>query len=413
MASWHGNNPIFRRQGVCDPHMHPFMGRMYVYCTHDIADSRVTQNMVMKDWIIVSSEDMVSWRVESCPRPEDTYIGPCEECWATDGAERNGKYYFYFSQGMSTTGVMVSDDPGRGFIDALGRPLLPRGLTPTFSYDPTVFTDDDGTPYIMFGTPVWVGGDSYYIARLNEDMISLAEAPRKVLVNDDADDKPSLHRYKDTYYLSWASHYATSSSVYGPYTYRGFTGASTDHGNFVQWRGQWFQAFTIFDPYTFRRGTGICYVHYRDNGEMVTDQLIREYGVGQYEGSWNKIEAEWYMEARGDAEKIELKHGGFGVRLGDGGSIRFPNVHDVPENAGFGIFAGVGKEAEGTLEIREKSEDGRLLGTCPPEHREDHLIVDYAHYYTTLRNEGGKTDLCLVYRGKGKIVADWFHVYEP
>lgn len=410
----YSHNPIIKGQGICDPHMHVFRDRMYIYCSHDVGLEE--KNFCMRDWCIVSSEDLVSWRIESFPRPEDTYIGPTRDCWATDAAERNGKYYFYYSHGMESTGVSVSDDPGTGFKDALGKPLLPKGLTPTFSYDPCVFIDDDEqkTPYIIFGTPVWAGGDSYYIARLNEDMISLAEKPRKIALNDYADDKPALHKYNGKYYLSWASHYAIADNVYGPYRYAGFTGASTDHGNFTQWRGQWFQAFTIFDPFWYNRATGLCYVHFKDNGEMVTDQLIREYGVGQYEGSWNRIEAEWYMEIQ-NARKVEMPYGGFGVRADNGGWIRFPHIHDVPANAGIGFYAGTDAEKDAVIEIRDTDPDGALLGICEIRRPQQHLISGYDYFVAKLNNRGGEENLCLVFRGKDDrsvVTLDWFKLFE-
>lgn len=31
--------------------------------------------------------------------------------------------------------------------------------------------------------------------------------------------------------------------------------------------------------------------------------MIMEYGVGQYEGSWNRIEAEWYMAGEGSERR--------------------------------------------------------------------------------------------------------------
>lgn len=408
-------NPIIPRMGICDPHIHIFNGRMYIYCSHDTPEPG-QKGFRMNDWAIVSSEDLITWRIESYPRPEDTYIGPTLECWATDAAERNGKFYYYYSHGMSDTGVSVSDDPGKGFRDALGKPLLPKGLCPTFSYDPTVFIDDDEnhTPYILFGTPVWAGGDSYYIARLNEDMISLAEEPRKIALNEYADDKNALHKYNGRYYLTWASHYAVADNIYGPYRYRGFSGASTDHGYFTEWRGQWFQAFTVFDPYWWKRSTGLCYVHYRDNGDIVTDPMIIEYGVGQYEATWNKIEAEWYMEAVG-AQKKELSYGGFGVTADDGGYLRFPHVHNVPRNAGIAFFAGTDAVLGGQIEIRDSDPDGALLGVCEIRHPQQHLIPGYDYFTCDLTNPGGETDICLVFRGKaGKkvITLDWFKLFD-
>ena len=68
----------------------------------------------------------------------------------------------------------------------------------------------------------------FYIAKLNEDMISLAETPRKILVDrkmgpygpGKMDDKPFLHKRRGVYYLSWGCYYAMADNVYGPYTYK-------------------------------------------------------------------------------------------------------------------------------------------------------------------------------------------------
>jgi arabinoxylan arabinofuranohydrolase len=310
-------NPIIPNRGVCDPHIHIFKDKAYLYATHDAdPDGR---DYRMHDWQIWSSPDLVEWTLESTFRPEDTYIGPSDSCWATDAAERNGKYFFYFSNGMRDTGVAVSDYPGGPFRDALGKPLLPENLTPTRQYDPAVFIDDDeqSTPYIIFGSPVWAGGDSYYIATLNEDMVSLKEAPTKIILNDPADDKPFLHKHNGIYYLSWASFYAISNCVTGPYHLVGNTGASPDHGSFFEWNGQWFNAFTVLDPTLTYRATGICYVHYRNNGEMLVDPLIIEYGVGHYDARWTKIEAEWYMAGH-QIHKIDNPRRGIDVKVEDG-----------------------------------------------------------------------------------------------
>ena len=77
---------------------------------------------------------------------------------------------------------MVSDKPGKGFIMAREDPLLSHGLTSTGQYDPSVFIDIENgdAPYIIFGAPRWMNADGYYIARLNDDMISLAESPKKI-----------------------------------------------------------------------------------------------------------------------------------------------------------------------------------------------------------------------------------------
>lgn len=163
-------NPIVPNRGVNDPHIHIYNNKAYLYATHD--RSIENTGFAMDDWWVWSSEDLVNWSLESLLKPEDTYIGkPFDQCWATDAANRNGKYYWYFSEHNKQAGVVVGDTPAGPWKDPLGKPLLSSELTPTHEYDMAVFLDDDGEHYILFG--VW----DFYMARLNEDMISLASWP--------------------------------------------------------------------------------------------------------------------------------------------------------------------------------------------------------------------------------------------
>ncbi len=343
-------NPIISRQGVCDPHIHIFRDRAYLYASHDIQREGST-DFCMRDWEIWSSDDLISWEKESTVRPEEMALGATNQCWAVDAAQKDGVYYLYVSHGPWETWVLRSDDPGKGFTEVLGKPMLPKGLTKTFSYDPAVFTDEDGESYIVFGAPVWVNADGYYIARLQPDMVSLAEAPRKIQLDDTADDKPFIHKYNGTYYLTWASYYATSDSVYGPYTTRGNLNLSLDHGSVFSWRGQWFMAFTVDQSIDcHRRATGLAYIHYRANGEMCADPLIREYGVGQYDADWNVIEAEWYMAGQG-VSKVENEFGNFDVAMQAGSWLEFPHIRNVPQDP-FLCITGI-SEAPVELEVYE------------------------------------------------------------
>lgn len=405
------SNPIIKGQGVCDPHIHIFQNRAYLYASHD--ESPQNTGYSMKDWVIYSSDDLVHWEQESTFYPEDTYIGSTQSCWAVDAAEKDGRYYYYFSHGTQSTGVAVSDQPGKGFKDALGKPLLDLSCSKTRPYDPAVFTDDDGLSYIIFGTPVWANGDSYYIARLNEDMISLAEKPRKIIVDDQADDKPFLHKHNGIYYLSWASHYAVSDNVYGPYHYVGNTGAANDHGNFFEWKGQWFQSFTIYDPTPYHRATGLCYIHYRANGEMVADQRIIESGVGQYDAEWNKIYSVWYMEAQ-NVQKKEYMNCSFILCPDENGFVKFPNIHNIKQGQSIYFFASCTNPQGAVIEVRENSEQGELLGSCVIENTGFDWWRGYRIFKCPLRYTKEKMDLCFVFKGSGKQLCniEWFRFAE-
>lgn len=280
-------NPILRGRGVCDPHVRIFNDRAWLYATHDKSPDSST--FVMEDWWVWSSPDLVNWTHECTLRPEDTYIGPgFTSCWATDAAERNGRYYWYFSEVNRSTGVVVGESPAGPWHDPLGRPLVSPDDAPAGAYDPGVFIDDDGTPYLVFG--VW----DYYIARLNDDMISLAETPRRLTIHNPEgpygkgrlDDKPYLHKRAGVYYLSWGCYYSISDHVYGPYACRGsviqeayvdeplrYTHAALTydrHGSFFEWRGQWYYICNDMSQTRteFFRDSSIGYVFYRDNGEI-------------------------------------------------------------------------------------------------------------------------------------------------
>jgi len=332
-------------------------------------------------------------------------MGASNDCWAVDAAEKDGKYYLYVSNGMSETYALSSDDPGKGFKDALGKPILPKWFTKTCSYDPTAFRDDDGSYYILFGTPVWAGGDSYYIAKLGEDMLSLAETPRKIQVNNGADDKCFLHKHNGIYYLTWASYYATSDNVYGPYVFRGNLNLTTDHGSFFEWNGQSYMAFTVSETIrSARRATGFAYIHYRANGEMCADDIIREYGVGQYDGTWNRIEAEWFIRGNNVA-KAENTYGGFDVVMQDGSWVEFDNIRNIPEGAYLTLLYSAAEKVG--VEVYEGD---TLLTTATLNEavqRDDCGYTAYTQMALPLNLAAGDHNIRIV--AKGDLKLDWIN----
>lgn len=399
---------IFPNMGVCDPHVHIFDGKAYLFSTHDRGPGEPIFRM--DDWRIFSSEDLVNWKLETTIRPEDTFLGPCEECYATDAAQRNGKYYFYFSQAQNQTGVMVSETgPAGPYRDALGGPLLPPCLAETPSYDPTVFIDDDAaqTPYIMWGFTL--NGDHYYIARLNEDMISLAETPQKVEIeNSWINDACWISKFNGVYYLnSHEGDYATSSSVYGPYTYRGkiMRDCFTDHGTFFTYHNQTYFTYAVPENYgsgepldRFFRTMKIVYAHIKDNGELTTDEFIKKVGVGQYDAAWEEIKGEWFFDASDGIAKKETADG-FELRgIADGMHLTFPKIHNLPKNATLRLRAANGSGVPCRIEVRKETPQGELLGSCMLASAgsfDDDQTVEIP-----LTNTAGTHGLCFVFRSE-------------
>jgi beta-xylosidase len=279
-------NPIMPGKGVCDPSVRIFNGKAYLYATHDSqpgAPERKGQkgrNFHMVDWWVWSSTNLRDWKYECSLSP--TALGFPEgfkDCWAPDALGRNGKYYWYVCSPENTY-VVRSDTPTGPWEAPLGNKPLMRGR------DPAPFIDDDGEAYLITG--VWI----YDIAKLGSDMISLAESPRKIVINNPegpsgkgkTDDKPYLHKRNGWYYLSWGCYYAMSRNIYGPYECKGSVlkpeniekameqqGWNSDrHGSFFEWRGQWYYIFnsTAVPQSDICRDSAIVEVYYEDNGEI-------------------------------------------------------------------------------------------------------------------------------------------------
>ena len=400
---------ILPNSGICDPHMRVYNGRVYMFATHDRSPGN--DNYRMDDWKVYSTDDLVNWTLEYTLRPEDTFLGRCEECYATDSAYRNGKYYLYFSHQQIQTGVAVADRPEGPYVDALGKPLIPQGLVDTPSYDPAVFIDDDEaqTPYIMWGYTCF--NKKYHIARLSEDMISLAEEPRPIEHGPWWSDAPWLWKHNGLYYLiTHRSWYSTAESIYGPYTYRGrfcHDCNNVDHPCVFDFHNQTYFAYGVpanygkgeTDPYF--RATKILYAHYKDNGEIVIDEFLQDKGVGQYHVSWGRIKGEWYFAASDGVCKKE-NGDGFEMRgITDGAYLYYQNVHGLPENAKL-LVRGKCEHAPCTIEVREGGANGTLLGsyTCEPECAIEH--GDTREFPITLKNTAGTHSLCFVFRGEGE-----------
>ncbi len=400
-------NPVIKSMGVCDPHLQVFEEKIYMYCSHDYSVENTTYRM--DDWHVWSTVDFREWTLEQIVKPEDFYMGKSSNCWALDAAEKDGKYYLYFSNKNDDTGVAVSDSPSGPFVDVMKKPLLDGTNTPTREYDPAILRDDDGNDYIVFGAPAWAYGEGgYYIAKLGDDMMSLAEVPKKIELDHEADDKVSLNKINGTYYLTWGSYYAISDSPYGPYTCIGNTGASEDHGSFIEHNGQIFHSFTIFDPTMVARSSGICYVHQKENKELVVDPLILEYGVGHYDTQWNKIHSQWFMKSEG-MEKRDNRRYGFDMCTSGKGTLWYPNLENSTDKTHISFFASCDCEAGGVIEVRE-CEGGEVIGSVEIRKTGD-LWRSYRIFTCELSKSIEDLHLTLSVNGKGEIRLDYFMFY--
>jgi hypothetical protein len=351
-------NPI-GEIGIADPHVHRFVygseAAFYAYATHDF--SKNNSGFRMDDWWIWASSDLVNWSKAAVLPPANTSSSAPTECWATDAAFSQGFYYWYLSMGNDEIGVVRGLSPVGPWVDPLGAPLVNSSWSHalgTEMRDPCAFVDDDGTAYLIAGT------FKYYIAALNEDMISFAEPFRSLRVlnptgpyGNSTDDKPFVHKANGVYYLSWGCFYGISASVYGPYEYMGsmVMTASIDpafrlnqtsahwydnedladrHGSFWHADGQWFwsgndrsHSTDLRDRSVFR-DTVLAYVHYYNNG-TIAPVVINALGVGAYDGAL--VEAENAMKIIGPARKTHDASGSFALyNITAATRLHYPNV---------------------------------------------------------------------------------------
>ena len=333
-----GSNPLQPVPGMADPHVHVWAdGKAWMYATHDTPDGAAGElGFRMDNWWVFSSSDLVSWTQEDILWPTTTYEHKNDtECWATDAATNGTHYAFYLSVGPNNIGVVVADSPGGPWHDPLGVPLVAAGAVPNDGIrDPAAFRDDDGTTYLIFGT------FDYFVAKLNADLVTLAEAPVGPLVVDHAfgpfgpgklDDKPFMHKRFGMYYLSWGCFYGVGASPYGPFAYAGviFDNAYVApsfrrpsdvqidrHGSFFALHGQ--EYFSANErSHGGRpdfRSSVIAVVDYCANG-TIAPLLLDETGVGQYNvsapelltGRRGVLQAERFFRLSGDgARKAEM-----------------------------------------------------------------------------------------------------------
>ncbi len=424
-----GQNPIIAVQdGITDPHIRVYDGVAYMSACHD--HSIESEWFHIDHWVMYSSPDLVNWNLEYALQPEETYIGkPYEQCWATDFIKKDGRFYWYFSEHNHGVGVMVADAPGGPWTDPLGESLLKEGLVPTDPYDPGII-EFEGEHYIFFG--VW----DFYMARLNEDMISLAETPKKIVINNPrgpynqdglnkenpTDDKPFLHRYNGKFYLSWGCFYAMSDDLYGPYDYvdaimndSSFADGYKEptwpfgfrqgrHGSFFEMFNQWYFAYDDMSQTDnrFFRSSFASYVHYMDNGEIAPIRVDGT-GIGQYDAGRGSIEAEDYFAASQIRKKQDGSRGFYVTDINNGDFLSFPNIKGLEGKSEIRLRALAHEKV--TIELREGSPEGKILGTCKLKGKQDNR---HSPVYTLdFPVQSGPVDLCFVFRGKKANLLDF------
>ena len=264
------SKPIVSHMYTADPSAHYFNGKIYIYPSHDIdggeAFDDLGSHFAMEDYHVISMENVESEGVDhGVALHVDDVPWAARQMWAPDAAHKNGRYYLFFPakghDDIFRIGVALSDSPVGPFTPR------PEAIKGSFSIDPAVFEDEDGSYYMYFGG-LWGGQlqrwrtgtyDSSQpknptahlpqddetalmpkIAKMTDDLLEFAEEPKDVLLIDENGDPllagdndrrffeaAWLHKHNGKYYFSYSTGdthficYGVGDNPYGPFTYKG------------------------------------------------------------------------------------------------------------------------------------------------------------------------------------------------
>ena len=215
-AAVRANNPVLPGQ-YADPDIDYFDGKFWIFPTTDGYSG--WSGTIFHAF---SSEDMVNWTDEGVildlandnPGKNEKGVQIAASKWASGNAwaptieEKDGKYYFYYcgrtANDGQAIGVAVADNPAGPYTDK-GEPLVTTsmcrnaGVNMGQAIDPSIFTDDDGRSYVMFGN------GAAAMAELNDDMMSIKEGTFRQLNGlRDFRESPVVIKVGDKYHWTWS-----------------------------------------------------------------------------------------------------------------------------------------------------------------------------------------------------------------
>ncbi len=276
-------NPIVRHIRTADPDVHVWDGKLWMYTSQDINNEYCD----MDGYHVFSTEDLLNWTDHGeILHSRDLNWGVGSGfMWAPGAAGKNGIYYLYFPHRDSNNewriGVATSDKPEGPFVPE------DSYIEGTFNIDPRCFVDDDSKAYLYFGRG--------YVARLSEDMLSLAEKPRLLdYGTTNFREGAYMHKRNGVYYLSWTNYlhekyegmYAMGDNPYGPFEFKGPVHKkpiiAQDHHSIIEFKDEWYYFYHI-GTYIDEKGQAIGTRHsrsvcldklyYNEDGTM---QIIKE-----------------------------------------------------------------------------------------------------------------------------------------
>lgn len=222
-------NPVLD-EDFPDPDILEVDGTYYAYATNT-----ATLNVQ-----VATSTDLESWEMSDADALPDlpSWVIP-GKTWAPEVSRFGDRFVMYptttnFDPTFQCIAVATADSP-EGPFEVVGEEMLICPAEEGGAIDASTFTDDDGTPYLLWkndgnccGFDTWL-----YLAPLSADGLTLAGEPTRLVKQDqpwegDLVEAPTLVKRDGTYVLLYSANsyggaeyaigYATADAITGPYT---------------------------------------------------------------------------------------------------------------------------------------------------------------------------------------------------
>ena len=417
-------NPAISAIYTPDPAPYVHGDKVYLFVDHDEDDAVYFK---MKDWLVFSTEDMVNWTYLGAPVSTETFAWAKQgdRAWAAQAVEHKGKWYWYLccntADGKDALCVAVADNPQGPWKDAIGKPLA----TGFGFIDPTVFIDDDGTPYLFWGNK------GFWYGKLNDDMISFADGYKEVPGYTDPksfgalqskmdwsigrtremtqyEEGPWVTKQNGMYYAVYPAGgvpeymaYSTAPTVNGPWTFRGrimneAENSFTIHGGNITFKGHNYMFYhngALPNGGGFRRSTAIEEFKFNNDGTIPFIPFTKEgvKPVGKLDPT-KRVEAETMASSWG--VKLDRKGGKdhYVTSVHNGDWIKLRNV-DFGEGNATAVSATIGQlKNAGSIEFfidkldgssfakidfgkANETKEGRITGRDKPKGTHDVYIL--------------------------------------
>jgi len=320
------SKPLVSHIYTADPSAHVFDGKIYIYPSHDIdageAFDDLGSHFAMKDYHVISMDSLDSEAIDNGVALHVDDVPWAEmQMWAPDANEKNGKYYLFFPakdyDGIFRIGVAVGDSPIGPFT------AQPEAIKGSFSIDPAVFKDDDGSYYMYFGG-LWGGQLQRWrtgvfnaehpesptahfpnddepallplVAKMTDDLLEFSEKPKGIEILDENGDllltsdnerrffeAAWMHKHNEQYYFSYSTGdthficYAIGDNPYGPFTYGGRilnpVVGWTSHHSICEVNGKWYLFYhdsSLSKGVTHLRSVKMAEIKYNEDGTIQT-----------------------------------------------------------------------------------------------------------------------------------------------